>query len=239
MPLKPDSPGERSCFRGLRAALADHFSDDHIREGHEAEEALIRELLRTQPDAAVTQDLLAGFLNGYMLAVAEFGSEDLVSQHNDAMFSVIGGIYLVGGGAPLSCPPEHLDSMRSGFFRRLGRTLPDDLLPQPDDVERQYSAARDAIVRIFGTTPDVPVNIESLAGFVLGVMYSHRYVPADGEVLTAILPAKPYQPPAVTLPEKLRRGPGRRQGRSRRRPHRRAPHAAARPARPRDRHAAS
>ncbi len=98
MPLKPDSPGERSCFRGLRAALADHFSDDHIREGHEAEEALIRELLRTQPDAAVTQDLLAGFLNGYMLAVAEFGSEDLVSQHNDAMFSVIGGIYLVGGG---------------------------------------------------------------------------------------------------------------------------------------------
>jgi hypothetical protein len=56
-----------------------------------------------------------------MLAVAEFGSEDLVSWHNDAMFSVIGGIYLVGGGAPLSCPPEHLDSLRAGFFRRLGQ----------------------------------------------------------------------------------------------------------------------
>ena len=40
-----------------------------------------------------------------MLAVAEFGSEDLVSWHNDAMFSVIGGIYLVGGGAPLSVSP--------------------------------------------------------------------------------------------------------------------------------------
>jgi hypothetical protein len=115
MPLKPDSPGERSCFRGLREALADHFSGDRIREGYAAEEALIRELLRTQPDAPVTQDLLAGFLNGYMLAVAEFGSEDLLSQRNDAMFSVIGGIYLVGGGAPLSCPPEHLDSLRAGF----------------------------------------------------------------------------------------------------------------------------
>jgi hypothetical protein len=126
---------------GLREALADHFSEDRIREGYAAEEALIRELLRTQPDAPVTQDLLAGFLNGYMLAVAEFGSEDLLSQRNDAMFSVIGGIYLVGGGAPLSCPPEHLDSLRAGFFRRLGRTLLDDLLPQPDDVGMRSCAS--------------------------------------------------------------------------------------------------
>lgn len=189
MTTQPDSPRERSCFRGLREALADHFSDDHIRAGYEAEEALIREVLRTQPDASVTQDLLAGFLNGYLLGVAEFGSEDLVSQRNDAMFSVIGGIYLVGGDAPLSCLPECLDSLRTGFFGRLGRTLLDDLLPQPDDVERRYSAAEDAILRIFGTTPDVPVNAESLAGFVLGVMYSHRYVPADGDALTAIMEA--------------------------------------------------
>jgi hypothetical protein len=105
------------------------------------------------------------------------------------MFSVIGGIYLVGGDAPLSCPPENLDALRAGFFRRLGRTLLDDILPQPDDVEQRYSAAQGAILHFFSTTPDVPVSAESLAGFILGIMYSHRYVPADGEVLTAILAA--------------------------------------------------
>jgi hypothetical protein len=189
MPPQHDSTGERSCFRGLRQALADHFSDDHVRAGYEAEEAVIREVLRSQPDVPVTQDMMAGFLNGYMLSVSELASDELVSQHNDAMFSVIGGIYLVGGGAPLSCPPEHLDSMRAGFLRRLEHGLPDELLRQPDRVGTQYAALRNEILRIFSTTPDVPVNIESLAGFVLGVMYSHRYVPAVSQALTDLLAA--------------------------------------------------
>jgi hypothetical protein len=72
-------------------------------------------------------------------------------------------------------------------------------IPMPGDFpfsrkERQRYAphrdsTEDAIRRIFGTTPDVPVNRESLAGFVLGVMYSHRYLPTDGDVLTAIMVA--------------------------------------------------
>jgi hypothetical protein len=71
----------------------------------------------------------------------------------------------------------------SRFFRRLEGTLLDDLLPQPDDVEQRYSAVQDAFLRIFGTTPDVPVSAGSLAGFILGVMYSHRYVPTTARCL--------------------------------------------------------
>jgi hypothetical protein len=47
MAAQRDPPAERSCFQGLREALADHSSDDRIRAGYEEEETLIREVLRT------------------------------------------------------------------------------------------------------------------------------------------------------------------------------------------------
>jgi hypothetical protein len=132
----------------------------------------------------VTQDSLAGFLNGFLLAGTQFATDELIKRQNDAMFPVIGGVYLLGAEAPVSCRPAQLDALKAGFFQRLSGPLRDDLLPQPDDVQRLYAVAEYAIRRIFGTTPDVPINRESLAGFVLGVMYSHRYMPTDGAGLT-------------------------------------------------------
>lgn len=185
----PGNPEARSCFRGLREALSTHLSDESLRKSYEDERAVIEEVLETQPDVPVTQDSLAGFLNGFVLAGTQFATPELIAQHNDAMFAVIGGTYLLGAEAPLSCRPVQLDAVRAGFFQRLSRPLFDDLLPQPAEVEQRYAAALEAIRGIFGTTPDVPVNAESLAGFVLGVMYSHRYMPTDGEELTAVMVA--------------------------------------------------
>jgi hypothetical protein len=183
-------PESRSCFRGLATALGEHFRDEALRAGYESARDEISLLLRSQPDVPVTQDSLAGFLNGFLLAGAQFATPDLIQRKNDAMFPVMGGIHLLGSDAPLSCPPEQLTVLRSGFFQRLGGTLDDELLPQPAGIEEVYAAASEQIRRIFGTTPDVPVNRESLAGFVLGLMYCHRYVPAvDGGGLTALLVA--------------------------------------------------
>lgn len=179
----------RSCFRGLREALCAHLSDELLRKSYEEARAQIEELLSTQPDVPVTQDSLAGFLNGLLLAGTQFATPELIEQHNDAMFAVIGGTYLLGAQAPLSCRPAQLGALRAGFFRRLSRPLLDDLLPQSADAEQRCAAAGEVIRRIFSTTPDVPVNAESLAGFVLGVMYSHRFLPADGEGLLAIMMA--------------------------------------------------
>ena len=185
----PGSAVARSCFRGLRKALRTHLRDESLRTSYEDAAAQIEELLDSQPDVPLTQDSLAGFLNGFLLACTEFATIELINQQNDLMFSVIGGTYLLGAEAPLSCPPEQLDALRAGFFRRLSGPLLADLLPQPAEVQQRNAVAGDAIRRIFGTTPDVPVNRESLAGFVLGVMHSHRYIPTDGEALTAIMVA--------------------------------------------------
>ena len=78
---------------------------------------------------------------------------------------------------------------RRACFSRLSGPLRADRLPRSPDVRQRNSAAEDAIRRIFATTPDVPINRESLAGLVLGVMYSHRHIPADGKVLAAIMAA--------------------------------------------------
>jgi hypothetical protein len=179
----------RSCFRGLRKALHTHFRDESIRKGYEDARDLIADLFGTQPDVPITQDSLAGFLNGFLLACTQFATIELINEQNDDMFPVIGGVYLLGAKAPLSCQPEQLDALKAGFFRRLTGPLRADLRPQPADVRQRNAAAEDAIRRILGTTPDVPVNRESLAGFVLGVMYSHRYLPTDGDGLTAIMVA--------------------------------------------------
>jgi hypothetical protein len=179
----------RSCFCGLREALSAHLSDETLRKSYQDERALIEELFESQPDVPVTQDSLAGFLNGYLLAAIQFATLELIEQRNDGMFAVIGGIHLLGVEAPLSCQPAQLDAVKAGFFRRLSRPLLEYLPLPPARGERQYAAAEQVIRGIFGTTPDVPVNAESLAGFVLGVMYSHRYVPTDGEELAAIMVA--------------------------------------------------
>jgi hypothetical protein len=185
----PGSLEARSCFRGLSKALSAHLSDEPLRKSYQEASAQIEELLSTQPDVPVTQDSLAGFLNGFLLAGAQFATPDLIERHNDAMFAVIGGIYLLGAQAPLCCQPAQLDTLRAGFFRRLSGPLLDDLLQQPADIKRRNAAPAQAIGRMFSTTPDVPVNAESLAGFVLGVMYSHRFLPTDGEGLLAIMMA--------------------------------------------------
>ncbi len=185
----PGSTVARSCFRGLKKVICAQLSDELLRTSYEDARAQIAELIDTQPDVPVTQDSLAGFLNGFLLACTQFATIELVNQQNDAMFAVIGGVYLLGSEAPLSCQPAQLDALRAGFFRRLSGPLLDDLLLQSVAVKQRQAAAEDAIRRIFGTTPDVPVNRESLAGFVLGVMYSHRYIPTDGEGLAAIMAA--------------------------------------------------
>ena len=185
----PRSAIARSCFRGLRKALHTHFRDESLRQGYEDARDQIADLLGSQPDVPITQDSLAGFLNGFLLACTQFATIELINEQTDDMFPVIGGIYLLAAKAPLSCQPEQLDALKAGFFRRLTGPLGADFRSQPADARQRNAAAGDAIRRIFSTTPDVPVNRESLAGFVLGVMYSHRYVPADGEVLAAIMVA--------------------------------------------------
>ena len=185
----PGSAIARSCFRGLRKALHTHFRDESIRKGYEDAREQIVDLLGSQPDVPITQDSLAGFLNGFLLACTQFATVELINQQNDEMFPVIGGVYLLAARAPLSCKPAQLDALKTGFFTRLSGPLRADRLPQSPDVRQQNSAAEDAIRRIFATTPDVPINRESLAGLVLGVMYSHRHIPADGEVLAAIMAA--------------------------------------------------
>lgn len=100
----PGNPEARSCFRGLREALSAHLSDESLRKSYEGERAVIKEVLETQPDVPVTQDSLVGFLNGFLLAGTQFATPELIAQHNDAMFAVIGGTYLPWGRSPSVLP---------------------------------------------------------------------------------------------------------------------------------------
>jgi hypothetical protein len=64
----------------------------------------------------------------------------------------------------------------------------DDLASQSAEAEQRYAVAEEALQRLFGSaTPDVPMNGESLAGLVLGFMYSHKLIPLDGVGVTAII----------------------------------------------------
>jgi hypothetical protein len=76
----PRSAIARSCFRGLRKALHTHFRDESIRKGYEDARDLIADLFGSQPDVPITQDSLAGFLNGFLLACTQFATIE-VSIH--------------------------------------------------------------------------------------------------------------------------------------------------------------
>jgi hypothetical protein len=171
---------QRACFKGLGEGLRDHLNEGNpLRAEYEEQSALIAEVFASQPDLAVTQDALAGFLNGFMITGIHFLSEDDVDRRNDEMFPVLGGIYLLSVGAPLSCSPAERDALRTGFYRRVTAPMLDHLLPQTADVEERYSLAEEAIGQVFATVTDVPINGESLAGFILGFLYSQRFVPVD------------------------------------------------------------
>lgn len=90
-----------------------------------------------------------------MLPGSLYATDEQIARHNDAMFAVLGGIYLLGADAPLSCPPTQIDALTAGFFQRLQSVLEEDL-PQPGADEQPYQAADDAIRSIFSTTPTSP-----------------------------------------------------------------------------------
>ena len=117
----PGSTVARSCFRGLAKALSAQFSDESLREGYESAGMQIRELPESQPDVPVTQDSLAGFLNGFVLARTQCA--ELTDQPHDAMCQVIGGVHLLAAKAPLSGRPAQLEALRNGFYQRLSTPL--------------------------------------------------------------------------------------------------------------------
>jgi hypothetical protein len=160
--------------------MSSHLTEGNpLRAQFDQQRDLIAEVFASQPDLPITQDALAGFLNGFMITGMVFLSENDIARHNDEMFDVLGGIYLLSVGAPMACSPAQHDALRSGFFRRMTGPVLDELVPQPADVEEKYALAEDAIRRIFATVPDVPVNAESLAGFILGFLYSQQFIPLD------------------------------------------------------------
>jgi hypothetical protein len=92
---------------------ADLAADSMTRRQFDARRQEIADLLATQPDIPFTQDSLAGFFHGFMIGGMYFASHELTEQQNDAMFPVLGGIYLLAAPAP-RCPAHRRSAMRSG-----------------------------------------------------------------------------------------------------------------------------
>lgn len=165
----PMSVTMKSCFHGLGEGLATHLDDPNERLLFDYHHHRIASIFANRSALLADQDAIAGFLNGFLTAIARFVPNDSVEQ--ESTFPVLGGIYLTG----VAAVGESAERDGREFIAQLAATL------EPSDFADalELANAMQAVRAIFATTPDVPIDWASLAGFALGVLYAGPYVPPD------------------------------------------------------------
>jgi hypothetical protein len=170
----------KSCFEAIGIGIADQLNGDErfILEHHRDR---IAALLRSQPDIVVSEDVCAGFLNGFLSVGAYLVPDGSIEQ--ESMQPVLGGIYLLAEA--VEDVPDGGDP--AGFFGRLAKTMDaEGDLVALSATDR--STIKDLVRSMFSTTPDVPLNRNTLSGYVLGLMYGGPYLPThDGAGLARLM----------------------------------------------------
>lgn len=147
----------KSCFHALATGLHDQLADPDLRPEFDHHQACIAALIASQPDLIADEDTCAGLLHGFLTA----GQSNPTHQP----VPVLGGILLLALNSDSITSPARPDR----FFVRLDTTL----RAEPIAVSASQRAAAEKLVHAtFAATPDVPIGLSSLAGFVLGLLYS-------------------------------------------------------------------
>jgi len=158
----------------MRAGVVDQLADEEMRQLLEQHRDRIVGLLTETPGLSLDENTCAGFLHGFMTVAAYFVPDDSVYQQS--MFPVLGGTYLAAIDAPPEATPNLAGARR--FLADLAAAMDAD----PDAVilsTAQRAILEERIRGGFATTPDVPIDHATLAGFIVGLMYATNFLPSD------------------------------------------------------------
>jgi hypothetical protein len=173
-PIVWQAAGVRSCFEHLALMLMDDLASVEWRPLFDHHRERIAEYFDSQPGLLADQDVYAGFLHGFLTTGTHFVPDGSVQQQ--AMFPALGGILLLGLAAEAASPPVR---WAREFLGRLGVQLDRD--PMETALSDKELTVMQRLVRTaFAATPDVPMTATSLAGFVLGVLYTMPYLDISG-----------------------------------------------------------
>lgn len=168
----------RSCFESLASAYEEAVAQDgEIRELADYHRGRIESVFDTQPDLPLHQDTVAGFLQGFVITITYYVTQNSVQQQS--VFPVLGGALLLGQDLPIDTSPGTIGAGR-GFIERAVVVLAGS---EPTNVA--YERVREA----FDLVPDVPMSCAALGGFCLGVLYATPYVSGPAANQAALMSA--------------------------------------------------
>jgi hypothetical protein len=166
----PDRVPSRPYLQELEEYCWDLLSNDQDRRRLKRLAERITSTFRRH-DVPITQDSMGGFLNGFLLTCihSETPGPRMQRLETTVMTPVIGAICLTAADIPLACTPAEREAIYDSDFWDLGLNPP--LGEKPDPATEQE------ILEFFRIgTPDVPVNTESLAGLVTGIVYAFQFI---------------------------------------------------------------
>jgi hypothetical protein len=173
----------------LRDTVAEHLDREDMRVLFEYHRDRVAGLIASQPEVPANETTVAGFLNGFRTGATALSDDPYLTA--DTMHPQLGGIYLYALATldqhtePTDAVPADQPEAR-GFFARLSETLQEE--PAYHDLtDDQHTFARELVRNAFAGTPDVPINANSLAGFVLGLLYATPFVGERGVVTVVAL----------------------------------------------------
>ena len=167
---EPASTQARSLIDVMRKNYCDFLRIEELRPAFDGAVEQITGLFSAR-DVPITQDSMAGFVNGFMHTCTQFEVPEQEKELDGTMIIVLGGVCMLTAHSPLSCTPGEREAIYDSSFWDLGGNPPLD--------DPAHPAREQEIRDIFRVSPDVPVNTESLAGLMAGVAYALYHVEAD------------------------------------------------------------